>query len=127
MEGVFCGANFSKNVSTPQVRVDMRQNGNDSTVLWDSPQRIAALHFYRLFTAKIFVEFSLKFVYPTIAGENVRICVDQITGKYIFQSNIYFASQVKKLSYLRDEILGARYGMKFQRHVMDEVNHRVCK
>ena len=127
MEGVFCGANFSKNVSTPQVRVDMRQNGNDSTVLWDSPQRIAALHFYRLFTAKIFVEFSLKFVYPTIAGENVRICVDQITGKYIFQSNIYFASQVKKLSYLRDEILGARYGMKFQHHVMDEVNHRVCK
>lgn len=127
MEGVFCGANFSKNVSTPQVRVDMRQNGNDSTVLWDSPQRIAVLYFYRLFTAKIFVEFSLKFVYPTIAGENVQICVVQITGKYIFQSNIYFASQVKKLSYLGDEILGARYGMKFQHHVMDEVNQRVCK
>ena len=73
MEGVFCGANFSKNVSTPQVRVDMRQNGNDSTVLWDSPQRIAALYFYRLFTAKIFVEFSLKFIYPTISKANYSV------------------------------------------------------
>ena len=32
-----CGVNFSKNISMPQVRVDVREYGNDVIVLWDWP------------------------------------------------------------------------------------------
>ena len=39
----------------------------------------------------MFVELSLKCVYPTMIGEKFQIYVVQITGKCICQSNIYHA------------------------------------